>query len=110
MAKNRKNDSERADTFGERLYRLRVNRGLTQNQLGQMVGLRGGAIGDYENGHAYPKHKTLLKIGKIFKVDFHRLLTGETHRSVPLELIGGEETFRQFLALRAAILKEEKAL
>lgn len=38
-------------TIGERLKRLRIEKGLTQEEVGKIIGVTKGAIQKYENGH-----------------------------------------------------------
>ena len=37
-------------TIGERLKRLRIEKGLTQEEVGKILGVTKGAIQKYENG------------------------------------------------------------
>lgn len=46
----------------ENIKRIRKERGLTQEELGKMVGLSGVAIMRYEKGQREPKSETLEKI------------------------------------------------
>ena len=39
---------------GERIKKLRKEKGLTQQQLGEMLGVQKSAIAKYENGHTFP--------------------------------------------------------
>ncbi|MBQ8753130.1 MAG: helix-turn-helix transcriptional regulator, partial [Clostridia bacterium] len=41
--------------FGERLYRLRREKGLTQAELGALLGVSSKAVSKWENGVAYPR-------------------------------------------------------
>lgn len=38
-------------TIGERLKRLRIEKGLTQEEVGNILGVTKGAVQKYENGH-----------------------------------------------------------
>ena len=51
--------------FGERLRLRRKARGLSQNQLGAMVGLTGRSISHYEKNVSEPSIPTLLIIADI---------------------------------------------
>ena len=44
---------------GERIKKLRKEKGLTQQQLGEMLGVQKSAIAKYENGRV-PKRKQFL--------------------------------------------------
>ena len=54
--------------LGEKLYRLRKSKGLTQAQLGQMVGVTEAAIRSYESGKRNPKEKHLERIAKALDI------------------------------------------
>lgn len=54
---------------GERIRRFRIRRGLTQEELGNMLGVTKGAIQKYENGQIKNfKAETIRKLSDIFKV------------------------------------------
>lgn len=40
------------ETFGQKLRRCRRERGYTQNELGDLIGMTGGSISRYECGYA----------------------------------------------------------
>ncbi|CAM4098881.1 helix-turn-helix domain-containing protein [Paenibacillus alkaliterrae] len=53
------------EMFGERLKLRRKSRGLTQNQLGEMVGCTGRCISHYEKNFYEPNVFTLLRIAEV---------------------------------------------
>ncbi len=57
-------NSYKSHSLGSRLRSIRKTRGLTQAQLGAMVGLSGDRIQKYENGTRKPKDEMLKKIAK----------------------------------------------
>lgn len=54
--------------IGEKLFNLRKSRGLTQGQLGKMVGVSEASIRTYENGKRRPKEGHLKRIAKALNV------------------------------------------
>lgn len=56
-------------TVGEKIRKLRKEKGLTQKQLGNLCDMADSAIRRYENGHANPKIETLRKIADVLGVD-----------------------------------------
>lgn len=52
------------------LKRARKRVGLTQKQLGDMVGKDITTIGKYENGQRHPQVATAKKIAKVLKLDW----------------------------------------
>lgn len=57
-----------------RLRALRKNRGLTQHQLGEMVGQAGKTIATYENGRRSPRPAALTKLADALGAEFTDLL------------------------------------
>lgn len=62
------------DTKDNRIKELRLNVGLSQEKLGQMVGVSKQAIYNYETGRARPSLKTSQRMAKLFSVDVNYLL------------------------------------
>lgn len=60
--------------FGEKLYRLRVERGIYQKQLAVFLHVSVGTISNYENGIHFPDLKTLCKLANFFHVSADYLL------------------------------------
>ena len=61
-------------TIGENIKRIRKEKGLTQKQLAEMLGVTQQMIGTYENNKRTPKLDTALKIAKALDVDVLDLL------------------------------------
>ena len=60
---------------GERIKKLRKEKGLTQQQLGEMLGVQKSAIAKYENGRVPNlKKETLSRLAEIFNVTPNYLL------------------------------------
>ena len=60
---------------GERIKKLRKEKGLTQQQLGELLGVQKSAIAKYENGRVPNlKKETLTKLAEIFNVSPNYLL------------------------------------
>ena len=60
-------------TIGQTIRALRKKAGLTQNQLGALCGITGGAVSSYENGVTTPKRRTAEKIAAALGVSLGRL-------------------------------------
>ena len=63
--------------FGKKLYEFRKNKGLSQNQLAEMLGLSGKAVSKWENGGSTPKIDVLKKLSEIFGVSIEQLIDTE---------------------------------
>lgn len=62
-------------TVGEMIKELRIHKGLTQKQLGELCGgMADSAIRRYESGRANPKLATLKKIADALEVTIDILL------------------------------------
>lgn len=70
--------------LGERLERLRVEHGLSQDQLAEAVGLTRAAVSHYEKGRRRPDFDTVRKLADFFRVSTDYLL-GLTDQPSPQE-------------------------
>ncbi|MDE6059741.1 MAG: helix-turn-helix domain-containing protein [Clostridia bacterium] len=62
------------EKFYERLKELRIEKGLTQDQLAQETGLSRSAIGFWENGQRIPLASVIVVLAKYFNVSTDYLL------------------------------------
>lgn len=60
--------------FSEKLYRLRIARGIYQKELAVYLHVSVGTVSNYENGVHSPDLKTLSKIAEFFHVSVDYLL------------------------------------
>lgn len=60
--------------FGERLRKLRKQRGLSQNELSKHIGISKSSVNMYERGEREPSFETLEAIADYFNVDMDFLL------------------------------------
>lgn len=94
----------RVETFGQRLRRLRKERGLSQDKVGEAIGLSQRGISKLEGD---PNHRpygdTLIRLADLFEVDPRYLLTGAGLRHPVTSLTGDEsELLLLFRAVSAA--------
>lgn len=64
-------------SFAERLRELRKKLDLSQDQLGEKIGIHGRQIGKYESRNILPNTDGLIKIAQFFDVTIDYLLTGD---------------------------------
>ena len=64
--------------FYEKLQELRKSRGLTQEELAEMLYVSRTAISKWESGRDYPNMDSLKAISKCFSVSLDDLLSSET--------------------------------
>ena len=62
-------------TIGVRIKNARISHGLTQEQLGDLVGVQKSAIAKYESGRVVNiKRSTLQKIAKVLNISIYELI------------------------------------
>ena len=65
------------ETLNDRIKQLRKEKGYTQNQLADLLGVTDKAVSKWEVGEANPDISLLVKISEIFGVTIDYLLTGK---------------------------------
>lgn len=75
--------------FGERLKKLRLQEGLTQQQLADRLGVTKSVVSYYELQERYPSPEVLTKLASIFHVTTDFLLGLE--RGETIDLYGLEQ-------------------
>lgn len=60
--------------FGNYIRTLRERKGLSQFQLGKLVGVSDKAVSKWENGYAKPKSSIVLRLSEVFSVSADVLL------------------------------------
>ena len=60
--------------FEDYLRTLREAKGLSQFQLGKLVGVSDKAVSKWENGYSKPKNSTVLKLSEVLSVSVEQLL------------------------------------
>ena len=63
--------------FNEKLQELRKNKGLTQEELAEILYVSRTAVSKWESGRGYPNIDSLKEISKFFEVSIDDLLSGE---------------------------------
>lgn len=61
-------------TVGDNIKKIRIEKGLTQKELGELCGMADSAIRRYENGPLVPKLSTLNKIAQALNVSISLLI------------------------------------
>lgn len=64
-------------SFGSRLRQKRKEMGLKQSELGELLGVTGSAIGNYENNLSSPKAEILYKAFDVLHCDANFLFQDE---------------------------------
>lgn len=64
-------------TFGEKLYKLRKARGLSQEALAEKLHTSRQAVSKWENDNGYPETEKIILISKLFQISLDDLLIEE---------------------------------
>jgi len=92
---------------GAFLQSLRRERGLTQELLGERLGVTGKTISRWETGSYLPPVEMLLALSELYQVSMNELILGE--RIAPEALpVKAEEAVTQALRLSPFLLKERQ--
>ena len=75
----------------DRLYRLRRERGLSQEGLGELVGVSRQAVSRWETGAAVPGRDSLLALSRLFGVSVEELVSPAELAAPPAEKPGKTE-------------------
>ena len=68
--------------FNEKLQSLRKEKGLTQEELAEVLYVSRTAVAKWESGRGYPNIESLKDISKFFSVSIDDLLSGEKLLSI----------------------------
>lgn len=71
--------------FGEFLYELRKEKGFTQSELAEKLGITNKAVSKWETGEAFPETAQLVPLSNIFSVSVDELLRGERNKNYIVE-------------------------
>jgi transcriptional regulator with XRE-family HTH domain len=71
--------------FGAILKATRLEKGLSQEKLGALVGLSKALISKYENAVSYPPYNVLIRFANVFNVSTDYLLGVEKKRTLNIE-------------------------
>ena len=73
--------------LGERIYKLRTARQMSQGDLAEMLDVSRQSISKWENNSAVPELEKLLRLSEIFEVSLDKLVKGEEKsKDIPPEL------------------------
>ena len=64
-------------TLGEKIYKLRIERNLSQGELSEMLEVSRQSVSKWENGAATPDLDKIIKLSEIFKITIDELVKNE---------------------------------
>ncbi|HOK81223.1 MAG TPA: helix-turn-helix transcriptional regulator [Clostridia bacterium] len=68
--------------FGDFLYTLRKEKGMTQTELADLLGVTNKAVSKWETGESYPETSLLVPIANVFGITVDELLRGERNTAL----------------------------
>lgn len=77
--------------FGQRLKKLRKQRGMTQKQLADLIGVQNSIISFYEVGDRFPSPEIIIKLAAIFHTSTDYLLGVERNRTIDISGLDAED-------------------
>jgi transcriptional regulator with XRE-family HTH domain len=85
--------------FGRRLKDLRKQKGYTQKELADRIGVRQAQLNKYEGGSNAPSLEKLVELAEVLEVSADYLLAGDQSAPRPLHNIRLWDRFRNLQAL-----------
>lgn len=70
--------------FKEKLQKIRKEKGYSQEQLADMIGVSRQAVSKWESGLSYPETEKLIELSKLFSLSLDELLKDEIKEEAPL--------------------------
>lgn len=71
--------------IGNRIYEKRKEKGLSQKELGALLGVSNKAVSKWETGASLPKTETLVRLSEVLDTSVQELLSGKTEDAQTLE-------------------------
>lgn len=65
--------------FSEKLRQIRKEKGLSQEELSDLVDVSRQSVSKWESGQAYPEIEKLIILSDLFEVSMDELIKGQTH-------------------------------
>ena len=94
---------------GRFIAKLRKKKGLTQDELGNMLGISGKSVSKWERGLNMPDISLIYKLSEVFDVDLNQLLNGEDAIKSVVDL-QNEENEVKYKRLDFEVKSEEKKI
>jgi len=94
-------------TFGEKLVKLRKNKGWSQSELARQIGVHVGHISRIEHGKAAPSIEVLKKATLALGVSADYLLNDEAEDATPIEI--KDKTMAEKLKLIDQLSEKDKS-
>ena len=94
--------------IGKFIAQLRKEHELSQEKLGEIIGVTNKTISRWETGTYLPSAEMLLSMSKLFNVSINELLSGKRLTQEEYK-VAAEENLRQVVKVSSFTLKEKVA-
>lgn len=96
--------------YGENIKKIRKQKGFTQKELGQKLGISQAAIGQFESNKANPKMETIQKIADALNVSINDLIPDSYDRTMQIgnEVSVYDYSFIESLAIHKIFTDKER--
>ena len=81
--------------FSARLKKLRTEKGLSQEDLAKIIGVKQQTVGGWETGRTEPDHQLTLKIADFFDVTTDYLLGRTNYKNVAITISTSRTVYRE---------------
>lgn len=89
--------------FGNRIKKLRIENGLTQEELGKKLNVGKSTIANYESGYSEPEGEKISKLASIFNVSIDYLLGNNS------EDLTSNIYINTYIAKQGSLIKKENS-
>lgn len=100
--------------FGKRLYALRMEKGLTQTQLAELIGASQRSISGYETVPLLPPSAVIIKLAKALGVSADQLLGIKPPRKMDAQALPVDpdtrRLWKKFQRVRELPIKDQRAV
>lgn len=96
------------ETFGQRLSRLRKQRGITQVEMAELIDITQPNISGYERDLVRPPIDTVIEIAKVLKVSTDDLLLGS--KSNKAEPMVSRNLLKRVVMIQSLPKRDQQAL
>lgn len=79
------------EDFGEKLLKIRKAKGLTQTELGEIIGRGYSSISKYENGSQKPELDTVVELADILNVSIDYLVGKKEPSTISVDGLHDEQ-------------------
>jgi transcriptional regulator with XRE-family HTH domain len=100
-------DGSNPESLGQRVARLRTQRGWTQVELANRLAVSRVAVSHFEMGLALPSERTVVLLAGLFKLEPHELVEGTSYPRAKAERLAAVACRYTEVELQLALLERD---